>query len=284
MSDRKNIDRLFQEKFKDFEASPEDSVWENISAELQVDINADEKVKAFPLWAKLAGIAAGLALLLFLGNLAINNNETNTGPDNVVNTDADQNTPDSNDSDQNQINNLEEGSVDDTVVSEDNPDKNGDALNKDTKGTTNSNPIEKNPANDNLVNKDNSNAVVSKTKEDDPEFIDKDPLNKRDLKNIDKESVADTDALEKKEGLTTTDGVANNDAQTNKKELTEKELAEKDALSKNELSKNALAQQDTKVNSTETKDNTDKKTLDKEKTDAVLNEVGKETKYKSLKT
>ena len=32
MKQKKNIDRLFQEKFKNFEAHPSDQVWQNIVA------------------------------------------------------------------------------------------------------------------------------------------------------------------------------------------------------------------------------------------------------------
>lgn len=61
MSERKNIDRLFQEKFKDFEVNPSDEVWENIEAKL------DEKKKrrVIPFWWKLSGVAA-LFLIGFL--------------------------------------------------------------------------------------------------------------------------------------------------------------------------------------------------------------------------
>ncbi len=41
MSERQNIDRLFQEKFKDFEATPSDKVWANIQREM----NPTEKEK-----------------------------------------------------------------------------------------------------------------------------------------------------------------------------------------------------------------------------------------------
>ena len=34
MSDKKHIDRLFQEGFKDFEATPSDAVWKNLEAKL----------------------------------------------------------------------------------------------------------------------------------------------------------------------------------------------------------------------------------------------------------
>ncbi len=34
MSDKKHIDRLFQEAFKDFESDPSDAVWKNIKTKL----------------------------------------------------------------------------------------------------------------------------------------------------------------------------------------------------------------------------------------------------------
>lgn len=65
MREKKNIDRLFQEKFKDFEAHPNKNVWKNISA-AQKDKN-DSKV--VPLWWKVSGIAAVLIILLSVGAL-----------------------------------------------------------------------------------------------------------------------------------------------------------------------------------------------------------------------
>lgn len=60
MEERKHIDRLYQEKFKDFEAAPREAVWNNISSKLQ---EKKRKKSAFPLWYRLAGVAAVLALL-----------------------------------------------------------------------------------------------------------------------------------------------------------------------------------------------------------------------------
>jgi len=56
MSERKNIDRLFQEKFKDFERLPSDKVWENI----QLELNSEKKRKSgiVPFWSRLCGTAA----------------------------------------------------------------------------------------------------------------------------------------------------------------------------------------------------------------------------------
>jgi hypothetical protein len=54
MRERKNIDRLFQEKFKDFEVNPPEVVWDAI--ETHLDKNKTRKI--IPLWWKLGGIAA----------------------------------------------------------------------------------------------------------------------------------------------------------------------------------------------------------------------------------
>ncbi|MEO8235777.1 MAG: hypothetical protein ABI549_10220 [Flavobacterium sp.] len=67
MSERKDIERLFQEKFKDFEATPSSQVWENISAELE---KKENKKRVVPFWfnMKAAGIAAALILGFFTAN------------------------------------------------------------------------------------------------------------------------------------------------------------------------------------------------------------------------
>ena len=75
MKEQKNIDRLFQEKFKDFESHPSDRVWNNILAAQKE--NEDKKI--IPLWWKLGGIAAALLLLFGIGSLFIKtSNQENT--------------------------------------------------------------------------------------------------------------------------------------------------------------------------------------------------------------
>lgn len=64
MKENKNIDRLFQEQFRGFEASPNNQVWLNIEAELK----KDKKRKVIPLWLKCSGIAAAFLLALFTLN------------------------------------------------------------------------------------------------------------------------------------------------------------------------------------------------------------------------
>jgi hypothetical protein len=54
MSDKKNIDRLFQEKFKDFEADAPIDSWANIEAKL----DGKKKRRVIPFWWKLSGVAA----------------------------------------------------------------------------------------------------------------------------------------------------------------------------------------------------------------------------------
>lgn len=85
MSDKKHIDRIFQEKFKDFEATPNPQVWNNIQNKLNKP--KKDRKKVLPFWYKLAGVAALLLLLLTVGNLLITGNSTvNSNKTKVVDT------------------------------------------------------------------------------------------------------------------------------------------------------------------------------------------------------
>lgn len=66
MKDRKSIDRLFQEKFKDFEAHPSEKVWSAIHAELQGEQTRKSWVNS--IWSKVAGVAAALAIFFLVGD------------------------------------------------------------------------------------------------------------------------------------------------------------------------------------------------------------------------
>lgn len=61
MMEHKNLDRLFQEKFKDFEVKPPEEVWNAI----EVELNKEKKKRIIPLWWKFSGVAA----LLIIGAL-----------------------------------------------------------------------------------------------------------------------------------------------------------------------------------------------------------------------
>jgi len=85
MSDKKHIDRLFQEKLKDFEAIPSDAIWESIESKLH---DKKRKRRVIPIWWQMAGVAAVLVLLLTLANLVSNNAIENNSTENpVVGTD-----------------------------------------------------------------------------------------------------------------------------------------------------------------------------------------------------
>ncbi len=59
---KKNLEKLYQEKFKDFAEVPDEYVWESIAASL----DKKKKKRVIPLWWKLGGVAALLALFVFV--------------------------------------------------------------------------------------------------------------------------------------------------------------------------------------------------------------------------
>lgn len=66
MEEKKYIDRLYQEKFKNFEASPRRDLWKDIAVKLKEE---ERKKPLIPLyWSRLAGVAAVLAFILLLGD------------------------------------------------------------------------------------------------------------------------------------------------------------------------------------------------------------------------
>lgn len=60
MKEQKNIERLFQEKFKDFEAIPPKDAWDNIASKLN---KKKQKKRVIPFWFQLSGIAASLIII-----------------------------------------------------------------------------------------------------------------------------------------------------------------------------------------------------------------------------
>jgi len=55
MGNKKNIDQLFQEQLKDFEATPNTAMWDSIQAKLDED---DPSKKRMPLWIFYSGLVA----------------------------------------------------------------------------------------------------------------------------------------------------------------------------------------------------------------------------------
>ena len=63
---KKNIDELFREKFKDFGEIPDEKVWNSISDSL--DRQKKSRKGVIPIWWKLGGVAALLALVFYIVN------------------------------------------------------------------------------------------------------------------------------------------------------------------------------------------------------------------------
>lgn len=74
MSKRKNIDQLFKERFENHEVTPPAQVWENIQAAMREE---KKERKVIPLWWKVGGIAALLALLFTIGTTVFNTSNNN---------------------------------------------------------------------------------------------------------------------------------------------------------------------------------------------------------------
>lgn len=60
---KNNIDKIFKEKLKDFEEVPDEHVWKSIETSLE---GKRRSRKLVPFWWKLGGVAAVLALLLYI--------------------------------------------------------------------------------------------------------------------------------------------------------------------------------------------------------------------------
>ena len=86
MKDNKNIERLFQEKFKDFEALPPQDSWDIIASRLN---EKKKKKRIVPIWFQFSGIAASLFIIgALIWNFSGENNSTEVPNSNntIVNT------------------------------------------------------------------------------------------------------------------------------------------------------------------------------------------------------
>ncbi len=79
----KNLDHLFQEKLKSFEDVPDEKVWKSIEASLD---KKKKNQKFIPIWWRLAGVAAALAILLYVINPFGNTTDSNIIITDVENT------------------------------------------------------------------------------------------------------------------------------------------------------------------------------------------------------
>ena len=62
---KKNLEQLFKEAFEGFQEVPDDKVWDSIEASLD---KKKQKKRLVPLWWRLGGVAAVLAVLFYINN------------------------------------------------------------------------------------------------------------------------------------------------------------------------------------------------------------------------
>ena len=140
MSTRKHVDKLFQEKLQDFEATPSDAVWENISARMELE-KKDKKV--VPLWLKITGIAAGIVLLITLSNSVFNSDNVSVPENEIVDTKNDtSNGTQENSTNSNNAEDLNQQNNESVVASENENQENSssqDALNGNNDDSSRSN-------------------------------------------------------------------------------------------------------------------------------------------------
>jgi len=178
MNDKKHIDRLFQEKLKDFEATPSNAVWENISAELHSE---EKDRKIIPLWLKLSGIAAALLLLFTVGNAVFNSSDENPNQDTIVDTENNNSNTENTDTNLKEqqdniigIDNLEEQKVASEDTSNKNPNTESSNDSPESKLTSQkdnlTNAVVKNSENssktENQLKKATINDILDSTKKD----------------------------------------------------------------------------------------------------------------------
>ena len=183
MKDSKHIDKIFQEKLKNIDATPSDAVWERINSELHQE---DSDRKVIPIWWKIAGIAASLVLMITVGNSVFNSDseDSNNTPTEVVEINSESNNTKNNNTEEQDsqkkdisdklLNNKlipENQTVSNTEVDE--SDENARLTNSDTDNSSNkdSNNSYKKDAvvnlnqlkTNNLRNKSNGDAVFNRS-------------------------------------------------------------------------------------------------------------------------
>lgn len=135
---KKNIDKLFQEKFNGFEEMPDEKVWDSISASL----DKKKSRKVIPFWWKLCGVAALLAVIFTIIDPFENKSDVapiltdteNVEKENSFNNEEDKNLPlDETSKDQIQVANTDADKTDGDSNSFENPEVDKTKINRDKK-------------------------------------------------------------------------------------------------------------------------------------------------------
>ena len=128
---KKNLEQLFKETFDDFNVVPDDKVWDSIEASLD---KKKRKRRVIPMWWRLGGVAALLAVLFYVINPLDKASDGETIITNVENNDT-LNEGDSEDSNKT----VQSSDVDDTQLVESSSEDSakGDVTNSDPTITEN---------------------------------------------------------------------------------------------------------------------------------------------------
>ncbi|MDR5591417.1 hypothetical protein [Christiangramia sp. SM2212] len=165
MKEKKNIDRIFQEKFKDFEMEPREKAWENISARL------DKKDKKgpliIPLWFKIGGVAAVLAIIL--ASLLFTNVQNPTNGEPSVVFDEPENSTDKEDSIKNSSNEVSGDKNNSDQIASENEIKENSESDKMNSSSNNNSRANTAIAAENTANKSNNNPNTIKRNTVNPE-------------------------------------------------------------------------------------------------------------------
>ncbi len=164
MKENKNIERLFQEKFKDFEANPPEDAWDVIASRIEKKKN---KRRVIPFWFKAAGIAACLIVTIFLLLPSETDKNNFINSDEKIVLEKNNNNKNNKEEKNNTIyNNTIKKSNSDVVVTQENNILNSKEENSSKNNYLNENPILNNSnSNDNITTPKN-NAIVSVSKEE----------------------------------------------------------------------------------------------------------------------
>ncbi len=176
MNNKKNIERFFQEKFKDFDVNPEPEAWANISERINKKKN---KKRIFPIWLTSFGIAASLIIGYFIfnefsgenSNKLIENNST------IVHSESTTTTTTNDENSKLNIINSENESVvvaTDVKKSDENLEKssvNESNLNSKNEALANANDSKTDVQNTSGKNKINTNSPKSRTNNSEREVL-----------------------------------------------------------------------------------------------------------------
>jgi hypothetical protein len=155
MKENKNIERLFQEKFKDFEALPPEDSWDFIADRL----HKKKKKRIIPIWFQFSGVAATLLLVGALVWNFLGNNETKELP-NFENTIVNGNETDNKESNSKTKFTTDESLVYDTKLNNNNSNKN--SLDSDQQNNNKSKIYKENLLNkQNKINSGKTNTIIT---------------------------------------------------------------------------------------------------------------------------